>query len=94
MDQYLHHKALVCVAHASPVPDAGADQVAAGAAQEGQQSEAAGELIAAGTENKTGGRLPSSEPNNHANMYTCEQLGTLKQHERTPAGTFARASVR
>ena len=50
MDQYLHHKALVWEAHASLVPDAGADQVAARAAQEGQQSEAAGELIAAGTE--------------------------------------------
>ena len=50
MDQYLHHKALVGEAYASLVPDAGADQVAARAAQEGQQSEAAGELIAAGTE--------------------------------------------
>ena len=50
MDQYLHHKALVWEAHASPDPDVGAVQVAAGAAQEGQQSEAAGELIAAGTE--------------------------------------------
>ena len=44
MDQYLHHKALVWEAHASPDPDVGAVQVAAGAAQEGQQSEAAGEL--------------------------------------------------
>ena len=44
--------------------------------------------------NKTGGRLPSSEPNKHANMCTCEQLGTSKQPEKTPAGTFAQASVR
>ena len=50
MDQYLHHKALVWEAHASPDPHVGAVQVVAGAAQEGQQSEAAGELIAAETE--------------------------------------------
>ena len=42
MDQYLHHKAQVWKAHASPDPDVGAVQVVAGAAQEGQQSKAAG----------------------------------------------------
>ena len=42
MDQYLHHKALVWEALASPDPGVGAVQVVAGAAPEGQQSEAAG----------------------------------------------------
>ena len=41
-NQYLHHKAQVWEALASPAQGVGAAQVVAGAAQEGQQSEAAG----------------------------------------------------